>query len=84
MALTLNDIVSIAPDSPRKHTEKHGMFISNVDIFRVIPWLFTRTSAQVSTLGLDPNGTYSSDVVPNDLQFATEAHGKTRNIHQPY
>jgi hypothetical protein len=41
MAFDLNDIVPINPNSPRKHTEKHGIFIKHVDIFRVIPWLFT-------------------------------------------
>jgi hypothetical protein len=29
----------------------------------------------------NPNGTYLRDVVPIDIQFATETHGKTRNIH---
>ena len=36
MALTLNNIVPIAPDSPRKHTEKHGIFINHIDVFREI------------------------------------------------
>jgi hypothetical protein len=35
----------MALNSPRKHTEKHGIFINNVDIFRVIPWLFIWISA---------------------------------------
>jgi hypothetical protein len=35
-ALNLRDVVPIDQNSPRKHTEKHGIFINHIDIFRVI------------------------------------------------
>ena len=36
MALNLRDVGPLTFNSPRKHTEKHGIVINRIDIFRVI------------------------------------------------
>jgi hypothetical protein len=58
----------LTSNSPRKHTETHGIFINHVDIFRVIPWLFIGIRAEVSAMGSGSNGTCLSDVIPVDFQ----------------
>ena len=41
----LSDVVPLAPNSPRKHTERHGIVINHVDIFRVFRGYLVRIEA---------------------------------------